>query len=327
MKKNVQKKFFSIFVLTAFCALCVCAAILLCAPTQIAFADDGARYLMAPVGNLTGNEYAGSSTIKLWYSNVSFYIPESYYVEWLSDEPQVLDLYSVRYAGMDNTFFMQIAADEQKPATQSIVFDDDVLPYPDTRLNVPDGTTVVVNNQEFDNSATIKLLGYNDDATKVFVSATKDGTTRFGMVDKTSFADFNVPYHPISQAQRDAILSKPEPNPDNGDIIPNTSVALRVIIIIGIAIPGVLIVILLFKPSKHDVRTSKKVMRNQRRKEEFDYDDARSYRRPDDYDDFRYPSDRRNYDRYRDERYRDERYRDERDYDRRDYDPRDDYRR
>lgn len=70
----------------------------------------------------------------------------------------------------------------------------------------------------------------------------------------------------------------PAPDPEKGDIIPNTSLALRIILIIGIAVPAIIIAILLFKPSKNDRTQGKSVMRSERRKNDFDYDSSRTYR-------------------------------------------------
>lgn len=103
---------------------------------------------------------------------------------------------------------------------------------------------------------------------------------------------------------------------DGGNFTSNTSVGLRIVIIIGIAIPAILIVILLFKPSKNERRYSKNSVRSGRGRDDFDYDDSRSYRRRE-----RDERDERDYDRRDDRDYRSDR-RDDRDYDRR-YDDRD----
>ena len=297
------------------------------APINVADArDHSGNFVMAPVSNLTGNEYAGTSSLKLISGSDIFYIPESYYVKWMSDSPALLDYYEVEYA--DRIFYVQVGENENKPITQNVDFEGDNSPYPDIRLNLLEGTTAVMGGNEIDATYTVKLLGFGEDPTRLFVSATKDQRTVLGFVEKSHFQEFVLPYHPITQAQRDAILAKPEPNPGNGDIVPNTSKALRIILIIGITIPGVIIVFLLFKPSKDD--RDKKVMRSKKRKrDDFDYDDPRRYRAYDRddrrYDDRRY-DDRREYDErddyrrpyddrrgadHRDDYYRDDRYRDD----------------
>lgn len=119
-----------------------------------------------------------------------------------------------------------------------------------------------------------------------------DGDALFGFAPRDSFEDFVVPYHPITQAERDRLInSKPAPDPEKGDIIPNTSLALRIILIIGIAVPAIIIAILLFKPSKNDRTQGKSVMRSERRKNDFDYDSSRTYR------DDRYDNERNDYER------------------------------
>ena len=92
-----------------------------------------------------------------------------------------------------------------------------------------------------------------------------------------------------------------------------TSKALRIILIVGIAIPAVIIVLLLFKPTK-DGR--KKTVARERSRDEFDYDERRDYRRDDRYYDDR--RDDRRYDDRRDDRRDDRDYRDDRRYDARD---------
>ncbi len=298
------------------------------APINVADArDHSGNFVMAPVSNLTGNEYAGTSSLKLIYGSDVFYVPESYYVKLLDKPPLAQIYYKVEYLNMSDEFYLLVSTPDEKPISQNIEFEEDISPYPDIRLNLLEGTTAVMGGNEIDATYTVKLLGFGEDPTRLFVSATKDQRTVLGFVEKSHFQEFVLPYHPITQAQRDAILAKPEPNPGNGDIVSNTSKALRIILIIGITIPGVLIVFLLFKPSKDD--RDKKVMRSKKRKrDDFDYDDPRRYRAYDRddrrYDDRRY-DDRREYDErddyrrpyddrrgadHRDDYYRDDRYRD-----------------
>ncbi|MBP3291860.1 MAG: hypothetical protein J6M26_05435, partial [Clostridia bacterium] len=103
---------------------------------------------------------------------------------------------------------------------------------------------------------------------------------------------------------------------ESGDT--SKSTLLRIILIIGIAVPAVIIAIMLFKPGRNSAKTNydRHAMRT-RRDDDIDYDRDRRYDRDRDYS-RRAPRDYdRDYDR-RDDRGYDRR--DDRDYDRRDYD-------
>ncbi len=297
-------------------ALSVCVLMGILLPYKIAYADSTQEVLVAPVSNLEGNAYAVASALELTNGDDTFLIPESYYISEISPKAAVLQYYQVKYCGM-NFYFKA----ESRPQTSTVTFSDGVSLSPDVRLTLT-AESLSLSGIEITSDYTIKFLGYHPtDATQIYVVAMFDGSTYCGFASRDSFEEFTVPYHPIAQAERDRLIaSKPAPDPDKGDIIPNTSLALRIVLIIGIAVPAIIIAILLFKPSKNDHSQGKSVMRKERRKDEFDYDSARTYREGDRYDsrrsDPRYDS--------QDEQRRDSRY-DSRPDDR--YDPRDDYRR
>lgn len=258
MKNCHAKNIFSILGTIAICvclALCVLACVLL--PLSVAQADSSMNVIVAPVSNLEGNATAGASSIKLIASNYEFYIPESYYLTNLKSA--VKQYYTV-------------------------TFQDGISPYPDILLTVKEGATLSTSGVTSEH--TIRFLGFaTDESGKIFIAATKDGNTVFGFEDKASFNEFTVAYHPIAQAERDRILDSKKPvEPSGGDIVPNTSLALRIVLIIGICVPAVIIAVLLFKPSKNDRSQGKSVMRRHRGKNDFDYDSTRSYN-PDGYDD------------------------------------------
>ena len=313
--KNNAVKFSSAVIVLIMLILLVCTGIFLCAPQSVASADSAMSLIKAPVSNLEGNAYAGKSTLKLipLDGNKAIFVPESYFVEY--KKPYAGDLHEVVYAG--KLYYVKGASDPS-----SITVADDELIYPDVALTIKEGETVTIKGGmlEITNEYVIKFLGYGEDGTEVFVSIVRDGNspiTDFIAIDKLN--TFTVPYQHKTQVERDELLaSKVEPPVfgENGTITPKTSVALRVIIIIGIAIPTVLIVLLLFKPSKNERRYAKNSVRSERGKDDFDYDDSRSYRRREDRRDDRY--DGRDYRDDRDDRDYDRR--DDRDYDRRDYD-------
>lgn len=160
---------------------------------------------------------------------------------------------------------------------------------------------------------TVKLMGYIDD--NLYVKAVKDDVSRLGAVPKTSFNSFNVSYHAIAQAERAGLLNQ-TPNDEPGTVSGGgTSNILRIILIIGIIIPALIIVLLLFKPNRETAGYDKRAMKKQPDSRKVDYDRDRRY--GDDYRrDYRdYPDRDRDRDRdYRDRYDRDYRGRDDRDY-------------
>ena len=314
MKKTVIK-FSLVFLLIALLLTAACATF--CLSTQIAKAENVIEVVKAPVSNLEGNATAGKSTICVYDGqNKIVYIPESYF---LTSPTTLIEgrIYQVNYGG--TTFFL-----EEAPVTTQITVADDELLYPDVLLNLVDGAAATIGATAITNEYTVKLLGFNEDSSEIYVCATLNGNSLYGFVKADSFAPFAIPYQQKTQAERDALLASKNDNlPIGGNIKPATSVALRVIIIVGIAIPAVIIVLLLFKPSKNERRYAKNSVRRSRGRDEMDYDDARSYNRDDrdrDYDRRERDYDRRDRDYDRDYDRRDRSY-DDRDYDRR----RDDY--
>lgn len=307
----------SSIVLCVALALAILAGVLL--PCSIAYASNEKEAVLATVSNLEGNAYPIKSAIVLKNSDGEFAIPESYYV---TDIKQAFDnFYTVNYCGQtfyfDNSLNMPVS---------NVTFSDDVSPYPDVALTVV-GENLVLNGKNVTNDYTIKFLGYHlTDDSQIFVMATYDGDTIYGFAAKDSFNAFVIPYHPIAQAERERILESKKPaEPKSGDILPNTSLALRIVLIIGIAVPAIIIVILLFKPSKNDRSAGNNRLRRSRRRDEFDYDSSRTYDRP--YDDRNSDrraqdgygdrdSDRRAYDGYDDRNRGYDRGRDDRGYDR-----------
>lgn len=269
----------SSIVLCVALALTVLAGVLL--PCTIAYAASEKDVILATVSNLEGNEYPVASTLKLFRGEYPFFVPESYYVTNISTDKVVANYHSVRYCNED--FF---CPEECISSLSKVTFDDGVSPYPDVTLTII-GESLTLNGNTVTNDYTIKFLGYHtEDSAQIFVMATRDGTPVFGFAQKDAFNAFVVPYHPIAQAERDRIISsKLPPEPKSGDIVPNTSLALRIVLIIGIALPAVIIVILLFKPSKNDVSGGKNQLRRARKRDEFDYDSSRSYSPDRPYDD------------------------------------------
>lgn len=315
MKKVLAKT--CIIVMLA--ALVFLAAFICVHQTNIAFAEDTVKVVKASAGNLASNAYAGKSAVKIYYGDNAFYIPESYFVQ-VKKQLGPSGYYSVSYCGEE--FYIESGFDSE---TISVSENENLSP--DVRLTLKSDVNLMINNKSITNDYTIKLLGYSEDGNEIFASATLNGDTIYGFIPKSYLEAFNVPYQKRAQAKREAILSaKTTPEISDGNISPNTSLALRIVLIIGITVPAVIIVILLFKPSKDDRRRSKRAVRRERGGD-IDYDESRSYRHSNDrYDDYdRRPYDRREgYDRSYDRNDRDRDYDRDRSYDR-GYDPDDRY--
>lgn len=289
MKRTAMKNtlfIISVAVLSLLLACCVLGILLL--PIKIVYAESTQEVVYAPVSDLENNEYAGASTIKLTHSQGEFYIPESYYVSNISEPITIKGalMYSVSYMG--ETFYIESEVEIQ---TTTVTFADGVSPSPNVLLVPKEGAAITCKDglNALTSEHTIRFLGYHtEDSTKIFIVATKDGTSLFGFANRDDFENFVVPYHPIAQAERDELLaSKHTPDPDNGDIIPNTSLTLRIVLIIGICVPAVIIAFLLFKPSKAERTQGKNTLHKNRTRDDFDYDSPRTYStdRPSGYDD------------------------------------------
>ena len=142
--------------------------------------------------------------------------------------------------------------------------------------------------------------------------------TDYGIADASSFLSFTVGWHPVAETRRAELLAPEDPAPEvpDGDLTGGEpSDALRIILIIGIAVPALIIVVLIFKPVRSDARGYDN-RRKTVKERGTDYDRARSYEADRD----RYDRGYRDYERERARDY-DGRGYDGRDYDRgRDYD-------
>lgn len=267
--------------ITAFALLSLSCAVFLFAPeADIANAANQTRSVIkATVSNLIDNEYAQKSTLKVMKDNDTFYIPESYYVE-IGEKLGLLNYYNAKYAGID-VFYL---SETETLENQDSIFDENEHLYPELRLYLVEGATVKVKGRQLVSDDIIKFLGFNEDDAEIYCSvSTSENETFYGFIPRTSLNTFNVPYQERTQKERELILAeqnKPDDNEGNisdGTLTPNTSLALRIVLIIGICIPAALIMVLLFKPSKDDG-----VKRNRRKNiadNGVDYDDSRSFGR------------------------------------------------
>lgn len=306
--------------------------------STVAFADDNDLYAYVAPSNLTGSEHAEKSAVPVYPMSggkvAMFYLIESYYYPVVeanfTKEIMMLDVDGLNA-------YIEVKDLPTAPARNSAVSSDNALP---AAINTNGGMQiggVTVNSAE---GWTVKPIGLTDDG--FYVQAMKDSQIVFGAAPKTAFVQNAISYHPIAQAERDSLIAEVPADESEESVSSSSksSVALRVVLIIGIAIPAVIIAILLFKPRRNDRSYDDK--REMRRREQIDYDRDREYHERDDvrrrdYDDdyYRgYSDGRDDRDRYNDRDYRDrdrdrdyrDRDRDYRDRDYRGYDDRNDRR-
>lgn len=294
-----------IVVLTLAVLMSVCAfVVLMYFNMPVAFAEepeaeDDAEYpffVKAAVSNLEGNEYAVAGTVAVRGANNDrreFFIPESYFVKVVQN---ILDtFYEIEYAGQQ--FYVNIRT---SLAPTAVTFEQDEKFYPDLTLTLAEGIDLSATDgvddslKKLDDTYTVKFLGYAADPETpdlIYVMATPaEGKTLFGFIPRSAFEAFDVPYQARTQTEREELLAAKEqatPPPDAGSLpAPEGSLTLKIILILGISLPAVIIVILLFVPSRHDepVRKGRGASSDGR-----DYDDPSA----------RYPSDRQRYDQSR----------------------------
>ncbi len=288
--------------------------------STVAYAEENSLYAYVVPSDLAGSEYAEQSAVPVYPMSggktALFYLIESYYYP-VVETNFTSDIMMLDLAGL--SAYVEVADLSTAPARNSSITSDNALP----KTILTDGSVQV--NGTVVNSAegwTVKPIGMLGDS--FFVQAMKDNVTEYGLVAKSSFTETEIAYHPVAQAERDALVTPtPDETPEEEvESSGKSSVALRIVLIIGIAIPAVIIAILLFKPNRNEKGYDDKREMRKRERDGVDYDRDREYRERDDYDGRRgdYDYERRDRD-YRDDYDRDRDYRD------RDYRDRDDYRR
>ena len=297
---------------------------------DVAVADESISYVYVAPADLKNNEYAGATNVAVKAENgtVLFYLIESFYYPVETKTFDGTTYHFVRIDGISRDVCVEVTKSaEVKTSLPDNATADNMLPG---NVLLKEGVTISVDGQAVDtrDGWTVKLIGVNGD--NFFVVASKDTVTVSGLAPKESFTSSNVAYHPIDLAERSGML---DTTPDgeiseNAGDSANKSLILRIVLIIGIAVPAIIIAIMLFKPGRASAKSNydRHAMRT-RREEEIEYDRDRSYDRERDYS-RRAPYDDRDYrDEYdrRDDRYdrRDDRYdrrddRHDRGYDRRD---------
>lgn len=318
----VMRKFLFAAIAAVVCVLCVGAVF---AASDVAYAANGDYYIhIAPTDeSLLANAEPSLSqiavTVSMSETSPVFYLQESYYYK-------VYDFFGYRenesicqiaVNGDTNNLFACIVNNSLLVPKAQVPASAETAGVPDVRLTVAVGKSVSDTENNVipagNGDYVLRFVGFNGG--NVFFSAQKGENLTFGTAPKDSFTAFSLPYSE-SYAARKAELEKASQPSDEGnaDLTGGTeSKTLRIILIIGITVPALIIVILLFKPTGENKRGYDKRALKHDSSQRIDYDRERNY-----------SSDRDRYDRgYRDYERRD--YPERRDYDRgydRDYDRR-----
>ena len=214
----------------------------------------------------------------------AFYLTQGYYYSLIrySDVYALADFdaYYI-YGGVDESALLTSLPDG---ATTSDMVPDVTLTFRSgVTLRLPNNITISASDMK---GYTLNFVGFADASTNGtgnIVVAAYDGIrpTQYATISVSDVEEFSVPWHPIAAERRAELLAPDEPADDgtaDGDLTGGTpSNALRIILIIGIAVPALLIVFLLFKPSSKRNDTRRTTMRRQDTERGIDYDRERSY--------------------------------------------------
>lgn len=282
-----------------------------------AYAADNEFYIcVSPSdGVLAANETAQPSNIEVHADSASFYLTLGYYYKAVryGENIYILD------SSLGVRCYIQGAIPEDSLLVSLPEGATEADAIPDVTLTVADGATLTLSNLDIVTSSdtkgyVFKFLGWSDysssDGERMLAFSADNGTTVKSLVctaEASSFNAFTVPWHPVAAAEREALLAPETPeDTDDGDLTAGTpSTTLRIVLIIGIAVPALLIVFLLFKPTSDKNRgydRGRSMRRDNRRG--IDYDRERSYdadrdrydRGYRDYERRDYPEDGRGYD-------------------------------
>lgn len=303
-----MKKFFVLVAVIMVCAACLAA----CSLTQTsahgvaeAAGTELYIYIRPDAATLAANESAvPSSVLAQNDSGSEFYLTSSYcYRVHTVAGSYLLDDFNSGYYYIENL-------PEGVTASATLPEGFESSEVPSAPLALAEGATVTLVNATTvtaEDGYTFAFVGYaNQERTRVTFAATHEGDTLFGTAEAEAFMPFTVGWQALAAAEREELVN-PETSSDDNLTGGEPSDALRIILIIGIAVPALIIVLLLFKPTSKKRGYDKRAMRHDPA-QNIDYDRERNYN-----------ADRDRYDRgYRD--YERRSYPERRDYDRRDYD-------
>jgi hypothetical protein len=286
-----------LFLAVVFAAVVFAIAFL---PSGVASADSQHGYIYASPTDLENSETPKISTIAVYDNNSSalmFYLPESYY---LSVTGAFLgQYYFVEYMGFEG-YVNQADVANSVIAAGAMPADDALEPRADFRL-IP-SAPLTLEGQEVTADWRIRLLGYKD-AETLFVNAQYNSENIYATAPVSAFNPFLLPYNTTAGNQRASILAQREAEraqaeQDKADDLKDgkTGDALRILLIVGIAVPAVIIIFLLFRPSKN-ARSYDKVSKKTVKAGRADYDRPKSYDSRGGYDRRADYGDREGYDR------------------------------
>lgn len=295
---------------------------------ETAYAADGDLYVyVAPTDEeLLANPVPQNTDIPVYDINSDaavFYLLQSYCYK-VKKSQFIADYYVLDYIGGVSTLVVKIE-DVKKYAVSQLASDQLTDATPDKLLLLKDGEEVTAGgiNLTADDGYSFRFLG-STGTDIAFVALKGSEMPRIGSAPMSAFNAFEIPYQTHDAARRAALIDAQKPQGD-GTITPPdaSSKTLRIILIIGIAVPALIIVILLFKPTGENKRGYDKRAMKHDSARKIDYDRDRNYgadrdryeRGYRDYERRDYPDDRRDYGRGDGRGYNGDR-RDERGYDR-----------
>lgn len=333
--KSFQKNIKKIF-LISFIFLAISMVVLFFIPQNIAYAAENTNnYIEVKMDLTKETEYAKISDVKVYSksdcndSSYLFNVPTTAYLKIVDKPAENENFYHISYNGIDGyiqksenaTYINANLADfENKNIAEKGEYSNFSLNIIENLKNnqfelflnatlafVPSGISI--------NEVTaIKYIGTRNDNTLCF-NFNYNNQSLIGKANTQSFKTFNLPLHPIAQAKVDAMntskntsTNKTADGSQLASIVANDKVV-KTILIIGVSIPALLIIILIFVPNK---KYRAKMARYSHRYDDR-YDDDRYY-------DNRPPRRSKKHD-YYDDDYRDRKHSKNRHYD--DYDDRD----
>jgi hypothetical protein len=240
----------------------------------------------------------------------AFYLPTTYYVKVTGNKITLWNLeyyYPVLYNGYDGLVYLsdfgQTPEPQAVPAVDALGENGEA---PTFNLTYTAAEPTQISGKSVDGTWTITYMGEAvPDAGAVFVKCQKAGESAvYGVIQKANFSAFTVPLHQVTIDEK-AALSTPD-----GSVQENKrpdDAVIRTVLIIGIVIPAVLIIVLLFVPRRradnYDTY-SRRISGNSKYDRADRYEDDRYGRRGDAYrggdyraagkeDAYRYGDDRR----------------------------------
>jgi uncharacterized protein YxeA len=246
----------------------------------------------------------------------AFYLPTTYYVKVTGNKITLrnLEYYPVLYNGHDGLVYLsdfgQTPEPQAVPAVDALGENGEA---PTFNLTYTAAEPTQISGKSVDGTWTITYMGEAvsdagaavSDAGAVFVKCQKAGESAvYGVIQKANFSAFTIPLHQVTIDEK-AALSTPD-----GSVQENKrpdDAVIRTVLIIGIVIPAVLIIVLLFVPRRradnYDTY-SRRISGNSKYDRADRYEDDRYGRRGDAYrggdyraagkeDAYRYGDDRR----------------------------------